>query len=242
MILSEVFERFVEESPVSVLARATLENALTPTAVGALFEEVAEEQYTRELLFSDVVDLMATVVCKIRPSIDRASKKRAEDLGVTRQAVYDGINRTEPRVAAALVRHGAAAIAPVIAAMGGGGAPWLPGYRVRILDGSHVPGTEHRLEPLRTERAAAPPGQWLSILHPGAMLVVAPLPCEDGHARERSMTAEILAMVRPGELWIGDRNFCTAPLLFGIVERGGSFVIRQHGSTSTREAAGPRRA
>src|SRR5262249_47602262 len=32
------------------------------------------------------------------------------------------------------------------------------------------------------------------------------------------------------------------PLLFGIVERGGSFVIRQHGSTLTWEAAGPRQA
>ena len=58
MILNEVFERFVEESPVSVMARAVLENALTPTAVDALFEGTAERQYTRELLFSDVVDLM----------------------------------------------------------------------------------------------------------------------------------------------------------------------------------------
>jgi hypothetical protein len=224
------------------MARATLENALTPTAVDALFEDVAEEQYTRELLFCDVVDFMATVVCKIRPSINRAYRKRAEALGVTRQAVYDKINRTEPKVVAALVRHSAAAIAPVIAAMGGGRAPWLPGYRVRILDGSHLPGTEHRLEPLRTERAAALPGQALAILDPEAMLVVDAIPCEDGHAQERSMTAEILALVQPGELWIGDRDFCTTPLLFGIVERGGSFVIRQHGSTLTWEAAGPRRA
>jgi hypothetical protein len=242
MVLSEVFERFAEESPVSVMARAALENALTPTDVDALFEDVAQYQYTRELLFSDVVDLMAMVVCKIRPSINAAYKKHAATLGVTRQAVYQKINGTEPPVAAALVRHTAGAIAPVIAAMGGGRQPWLPGYRARVLDGSHLPGTEHRLKPLRTERAGALPGQALVVFDPESMLVVEAIPCEDGHAQERSMTGDVLALVRPGDLWIGDRNFCTTGLLFGIVARGGSFVIRQHGATLTWEAAGPREA
>jgi hypothetical protein len=46
------------------------------------------------------------------------------------------------------------------------------------------------------------------------------------------MTDDILAMVRPGDLWIADRNFCTTNILFGIAGRGDSFVIRQqHGST-----------
>src|ERR1700730_11017290 len=98
MILNEIFERFVEESPVSVMAQAALENALTPTDVDALFEDVAEMQYTRELLFSDVVNLMAMVVCKIRPSINAAYKKHAEALGVTRKAVYNKINGMEPAV------------------------------------------------------------------------------------------------------------------------------------------------
>lgn len=242
MILSEVFERFVEESPVSVMARAVLENALAPTAVDALFEGVAERQYTRELLFSDVVDLMAMVVCKIRPSINAAYKKHAQALGVTRQAVYDKINRTEPSVGAALVRHTASMLAPVVEAMGGGREPWLPGYRAKVLDGSHLPGTEHRLKPLRTERAGALPGQALVVFDPESMLVLDAIPCEDGHAQERSMTEPVLATVTPGDLWVGDRNFCTTALLFGVVGRGGSFVIRQHGSTLTWEAVGPRQA
>jgi IS4 transposase len=242
MILSEVFERFAEESPVSVMARAVLENALTPTAVDRLFEEVAQRQYTRDLLFSDVVDLMGTVVCKIRPSINAAYKKYAEALGVTRQAVYDKINGMEPTVGAALVRHTAGAIAPVLETMGGRREPWLPGYRARVLDGSHLPGTEHRLKPLRAERAGALPGQALVVFDPESMLVVDVIPCEDGHAQERSMTDPLLTLVRPGELWVADRNFCTTALLFGVVGRGGSFVIRQHGSTLTWEAAGPRQA
>jgi hypothetical protein len=240
MILSEVFERFVEESPVTVMARAALENALPPSAIDALFEDFAERQYTRALLFSDVVDLMAMVVCQVRPSINAAYKKHAEALGVTRKAVYNKINGLEPAVGAALVRHTAAAMAPVIEAMGGRREPWLPGYRVRVLDGSHLPGTEHRLKPLRTERAGALPGQALVVFDPELMLVIEAIPCEDGHAQERSLTEPVLALVKPGELWVGDRNFCTTALLFGIVGRGGSFVIRQHGSTLTWETAGPR--
>ena len=240
MILSEVFERFVEESPVTVMARAALENALPPTAIDALFESVAERQYTRDLLFSDVVGLMAMVVCKVRPSINAAYKKYAETLGVTRKAVYNKINGVEPAVGAALVRHTAGAMAPVVEAMGGRREPWLAGYRVRVLDGSHLPGTEHRLKPLRTERAGALPGQALVVFDPEPMLVIDAIPCEDGHAQERSMTEQILATVRAGELWVADRNFCTTALLFGILARGGSFVIRQHGSTLTWEAAGPR--
>jgi Transposase DDE domain len=242
MILSEVFERFVDESPVTVMARVALENALPPAALDALFEDVAERQYTRQLLFSDVVGLMAMVVCKVRPSSNSAYKKYAESLGVTRKALYDKINGMEPALGAALVRHAAAAMAPVVEAMGGRREPWLPGYRVRVLDGSHLPGTEHRLKPLRTERAGALPGQALVVFDPEPMLVIEAIPCEDGHAQERSMTEQVLVLVRPGELWVADRNFCTTALLFGIVERGGSFVIRQHGSTLTWEPAGPRRA
>jgi hypothetical protein len=242
MILSQVFERFAEDCPVAVMARAAMENALPPSAVDALFETVAQRQYTRTLLFSDVVDLMAMVVCRVRPSINAAYKKHAGALGVTRKAVYNRINGVEPAVGAALIRHTADAIAPVIEAMGGRRESWLPGYRVRVLDGSHLPGTEHRLKPLRTERAGALPGQALVVFDPEAMLVTDAIPCEDGHAQERSMTAQVLALVGPGDLWVADRNFCTTALLFGVVERGGSFVIRQHGSTLTWEAAGPREA
>ena len=242
MILSDVFDRFAEESPVTVMARAALENALPPSAVDALFEDVAERQYTRALLFSDVVDLMAMVVCRVRPSINAAYKKHAESLGVTRQALYDKINGVEPAVGAALVHRAAGAIAPVVDAMGSRREAWLPGYRARVLDGSHLPGAEHRLKPLRAERAGALPGQALVVFDPEAMLVTDAIPCEDGHAQERSMTAQVLALVGPGDLWVADRNFCTTALLFGIADRGGSFVIRQRGSTLTWGPAGPRQA
>src|ERR1700722_1506846 len=93
MILSDIFERFVQDSPLTVMTQAILENALPPATVDELFEDYADSQYTRKLLFSDVVNLMSMVVCSIRPSINSAFKKLAPTLGVTRKAVYDKIIR-----------------------------------------------------------------------------------------------------------------------------------------------------
>ena len=240
MIHSDVFERFVEDSPVCVMVQTLLENTLPPTTVDALFERHAEWQYTRSLLFSDVAHLMSLVVCGIRPSISSAFKKMAPVLGVTRKAVYDKIDRVETDTSAALVRHSGAALARVIDELGSRHEPWLEGYRVKVLDGSHLPGTEHRIKSLRFTRAGALPGQALVVLDPERMLIDDVVLCEGGHAQERSMTEAILAVVRPGDLWIKDRNFCTTAFLFGIVRRGGVFVTRQHGSTLTWEAVGER--
>ncbi|MBV8268176.1 MAG: hypothetical protein JO252_17765, partial [Planctomycetaceae bacterium] len=240
MIHSDVFQRFVEDAPVCVMVQTLLENALSPTTVDALFARHAELQYTRDLLFSDVVHLMSLVVCGIRPSINSAFKKMAPLLGVTKKAVYDKIDRVETTTSAALVQHAGSALGAIIDELGGRKEPWLEGYRVKILDGNHLPGTEHRIKPLRFTRAGALPGHSLVVLDPERMLISDVVPCEDGHAQERSMTDDLLALVRPGDLWVADRNFCTTNILFGITGRGGSFVIRQHGSTLIWEAVGER--
>ena len=242
MLLGEVFDRFASESPVSVMARAAFEHALSAEAVDALFAEHAERQYTRELLFSQLVDLMGLIVCRVQPSLNAAIRKRAADLGVPRKAVYAKVARTEPGLGAALVRHTAARLGPVVAALAPGGADAVPGYRVRVIDGSHLPGTEHRLRPLRRTRAGALPGQAVVLFEPASGLVVDAIPCEDAHAQERSLTPAILGWAEPATVWVGDRNFCTTRLLAGTAGRGGCFVVRQHGLTLTELGVGDRRA
>ncbi len=242
MILSDVFERFSQDAPLSVMARGIIENALNPQVLDQLFEDVAEKQFTHKLLFSTIVNLMSVVVCRIRPSIHAAFQARAETVGASIDAVYDKLDGTETAVSAALVPAVAARLAPVIDAMGGGRAEWLPGYRVRILDGNHLPGSEHRLKELRTIRAGALPGQALVVLDPRLMLATDVVLCEDGHAQERSLLDRILAIVAAQDLFIADRNFCTTDFLFGIARRGGFFVIRQHASTLHWECVGKRRA
>lgn len=75
-----VFERFVQRAPICLMARAALERALSASAVDALFERVAERQYTRKLMFSTVVALMSLVVCRIRPSIHAAYQDQTAEL------------------------------------------------------------------------------------------------------------------------------------------------------------------
>jgi hypothetical protein len=62
------------------MTQAALENALNPTIIDQLFEDYAERQYTRELLFSSIVELMSLVVCRLPPSINAASQKNAVPL------------------------------------------------------------------------------------------------------------------------------------------------------------------
>lgn len=121
MLLATVFERFVEKTPVSVMARAAMEHALAPAALDALFEEHTDKQYTRDLLFSSVVDLMGVVVGKVAPSVHAAYQAVADTLPVSIASVYNKLNRMEPDVTGALVRHTAQRLALVIGAMGGCG-------------------------------------------------------------------------------------------------------------------------
>jgi IS4 transposase len=242
MILRDVFERFAQDSPLSVMAQGVMENALSPTVVDQLFEDVAERQYTRKLLFSSIVDLMSVVVCRIQPSIYAAYKDQAETIEASLRAVYDKLDHTETTVSAALVHSTAERLGPVIDAMNGARPALLSGYHVKILDGNHLAGTEHRLKELRTIRAGALPGQALVVLDPRLMLATDVVLCEDGQAQERSLLDQVLELVHAKDLWIADRNFCTTNFLFGIAGRGGSFVIRQHASTLHWEFAGKRRA
>lgn len=241
MIPTEVFDRFAQGDYIPLMAQAALEHALSPRVVDQLFEQTAQRQYTRDLLFSSVVGLMSLVVCRIRPSINAAYQKNAVPLNVSLQALYGKIARIEPSLGAALVRSTAERLAPVITALRGGTTPLLPGYRIKILDGNHLPGSEHRIKELRALRAAALPGHTLVVLDPALMLVIDAFPCEDGHAQERSLLGQVEATVRPKDLWIDDRNFCTTGFLFGIVRREGFFLVRQHAATLTYTLVGKRK-
>ena len=113
-------------------------------------------------------------------------------------------------------------------ALGGGSAPLLPGYEIRIADGNHLGATEHRVAVLQDQRAGALPGQSIAVLDPQSMVVQDLFCCEDAHAQERSLCPQMLASVQPGEVWIADRNFCTRSVLFGIEQRQADFIIREH--------------
>ena len=193
MLLNDVFERFAQDSPVPVMVRGLLENTLSPQFLDELFENVAERQYTRTLLFSSVVDLMGLVVNRIRPRRQRRLSRSCRDHRRLAQVGLQQTRQPRTRISAALVRTTATRLETVVTTMGGALPPLLPGYRVKILDGNHLASTEHRIKELRTMRAGALPGQSLVVLDPSLMLAIDVVLCEDGHAQERSLLDQVLA-------------------------------------------------
>lgn len=93
-MLDAIFERFVKLSPVSVMVRGLMERVLNTEQLDSIFENHATRQYTRELLFSSIVDLMSLVVCGIYLSVNAAYRAQASELNVSRTAVYDTIRFT----------------------------------------------------------------------------------------------------------------------------------------------------
>ena len=239
-MLPNVFQSFVEQSPIGVMAQAVLVNLFQPDRLDALFERTAQRQYQKTLLFSTVVELMHSVVLGAEPNVYAAYRKRQHAIPVSDQAVYDKLNGLELDVSAALVHDAARQAEAVIDHLGVGRESWLPGYRVRVLDGNQLAATEHRLEELRTTGAAPLPGRSLVVLDPTTGLATHVFLTPDGHAQERSLLDEVLAIVEPNDVWIADRQFCTLKFLATIADKRGFFVIRQHGTLKGQLRGGRR--
>jgi IS4 transposase len=235
MVFGEVLERFVRETPVTVMIRAAMENAFSTEAIDGLFVETATQQREGELLFSTVVDLLSLTVCGVRKSVNAAYTAAKERVGVSVKSVYNKLNGVETEVSRELVRRPTARLRQVVRAMRAPRPTAFPGYRVKVVDGNHLPSTEHRLKELRTTRSGPLPGQSLCVLEPAEMLITDIFPCEDGHAQERQLLPRVLETVQRKDLWIEDRNFCTTDFVFGIAQRQAFFVVRQHASTLTYE-------
>ena len=241
MILRDVVERFEKQAPVCVMVRAALENVFAAERLDAMFEKTAKQQRSGELLFSTVADMMASVVCQIRPSIHAAYRARADEIGVTVKSIYDKLGGIEPLVSRGMVQETAGRMRTIIEKMGGPKRELLSGYQVKILDGNHLRRTDRRIGELREINGAPLPGLALVVLDPQLMMVTDVIPCEDGHAQERSLLPQILETIQRGEVWMADRNFCTAMFLFGIMDRHAHFIIRQHATSPARELVGRRR-
>ena len=227
-MLGKVFARFVEKSPMSVMVRGTLERVLGAAQLDAWFTRTAQKQYTRTVLFSTVYDVLSQVVFRIKPSVRAAYRDQEDKVGASLISLYNKLNGVETHTSAELVRYSAAELAPLIEQLDGARAPWLPGYRVKIIDGNCLEASERRLQALRKVQAGPLPGKSLVVYEPTQGLVRDVFLCEDGHAQERSLFGVVLQTVCGGDLWIADRNFCTREFLCSIDTRGACFIMRQH--------------
>jgi len=217
-MINTIFSQFIEATPITVMVRGIMERIFEPTALDELFETHAVKQYTKELLFSNVVSLMSLVVSGIHPSVSAAYKALEKDLGVSPPALYGKLNGMELGISQALVRYSASNLESLIDEFKVNQTQLLSGYEVKIADGNHLSGTEHRLKVLRNNLAKALPGKSIAVLDPQLMLVTDIFLNQDGHAQERTMLPSILETVVPQQVWIADRNFCTRQFLSGIAQ------------------------
>jgi hypothetical protein len=236
---SPILQRFIQKSPVCVMARAAIERIIDATLLNELFERHAHRQYTRDLTFAHVVELLCDVVYGIAPSVHASYQKRAHDLSVSAAALYQKINRIEPGIAQALLRHSYQQVAEVRRCLRSDRQPWVAGYRVKIVDGNHFCSTEHRLKELRTESAAPLPGKAVVVLDAETMSISDVYLEEDGHAQESSHIPALLEQVSAGELYLADRFYSIHRTFFGLAERGAAFVIRQHGRYTPQAVTEP---
>ena len=141
MELNPVLERFAQRSPLPVMARAVLERCLNAQELDAWFEQVAQAQYTRTLLFSSVYELMTQVVLRQRGSVRAAWLAAEGSTGVSLAALYGKFNTLEVGTSAALVEYSAERVAELIAQWPQGRCSGLlEGMPVRMLDGNSIAG------------------------------------------------------------------------------------------------------
>lgn len=224
------FTPFVEGAPLCAMSRVVLENLFDPKRLDDLFQEKANWQYQKEVLFSEVIELMLSVVLRVKPSVHAAYQAQKGQLKVSDQAIYDKLQRMELGISSGLVVDSAKYLSPAIKKLRTGFASWIPGYRAKVLDGCHLAATQGRIRELRKTIAAPLPGTVLAVYEQETDLVTEVFLTQDGHAQERSLLDEVLEAVNPGDLWIADRNFCTTDFLNGINARSAYFAIRQHGA------------
>lgn len=222
------FLRFAAQRPFATMTQMVLRRMLKPDTIDQLFDEHAQEQYHRSLLFSNLTRLVSGVVLGKHASMNAGYKKMKEQLAVSVTAVYEKLQRVELPIVQQLVRQSYLQSVAICKEVGCVAHNDLPGYTTRILDGNWLSGTEHRLEETRTSTAAPLPGKSLVVYDPRFHAVADFFAMEDAYSQERSGLDDVIETLKKRELWLADRNFCTLKFLYAIAAKCGVFVIRHH--------------
>jgi IS4 transposase len=241
-LLPCIFAPHCAAVPLATMVRGTMEWLLDEESLERLFHQHAPQQYTRELTIAALVDLLIQVSTGARRSVHAAYKADVSSpsptITTSPQALYTKLGRLHPALSETLVRFSADKLGQLLALMPVATPEPLPGYRLRILDGNVLAGSDHRLKALRQWAAACLPGKSLVVYEPARGLVTDLVLCEDAYTQERALLVQILPRVHEHDLWVADRNFCTTRFVFGVAARKGRFVVRQHRANLVWESLG----
>lgn len=220
--------------PLGVMVRGTMEWLLDEPMLEKLFAEHAPGQCTRELTIAALVGLFIQVSTGARKSVHAAYKvdQATADptIETSHQALYNKLGRLQPSVSEAVVRYSAERCGQLLDTAPPARNEPLPGYRMRVLDGNVLTGTDHRLKALRRWLNACLPGKSLVVYEPGTGLATDLVLCEDAYTQERALLSPLLERLRDKDLLVADRNFCTLRFVMGVRAKGAFFLVRQHRS------------
>ncbi len=119
VVLPAILNPFLEGAPAAVMTRIALDWIIDGTPLDELFDEVAADQYTRELTLTHFVQVMLDVASGHRPSPRAAFLRRNLPLVASLSAFDRKLNRMGLAVPEAVVRRTALRARQLIVASGG---------------------------------------------------------------------------------------------------------------------------
>jgi hypothetical protein len=238
----DVIERFSKQAPAAMLFRGLFARVFSKERMDQIFRDHKERQLESPVLFSSLIQLLTPVVCGGKPSVHASYQEREEQLGVSKQAVYDKLQGIEPAVSSALIEMPAAELARVLVKAKATKPDPVPGYHTFVIDGKRLDGTEHRLEETRWMNSSPLPGTVLAMLDTRLEMFVAVVCDPDAYACERKVVLPLLDQLEEGALYLADRNFCDGPLIDRFLRADAFFILRHHKrSPRWRKVPGSRR-
>ncbi|MFJ1208695.1 transposase [Burkholderia pyrrocinia] len=235
-MMRTIVERFVEQSPMTIMTRLVLQCALHDDWIGAAADagDEPDDESTREALFMLAVDAIAAIAAWQR--MPDAAGMAAPGLGAAVTALHDRMSRWRSGWGRALAKDSVDLLLPVATVRTVDGTRAVDGMRLRVLDGAGdacAPradgcGCGRACDDPARDAAASGP-RVLPVYDPDLGMIVDLLPYERGRSHERAFVGALLETVRPGELWIVDGRFDTDAILSGWPRRGGAFVVREYG-------------
>src|SRR4029079_5991966 len=142
-------ETAIGVSPLTVMVRGVLEWACPQSFFEEIFDrECRPAQWNRKLTISAIAWLMLAVVSGVRRSVfaafqaDQATD--APTIAHNAADLYAKYGRIDPRYTTAIVRESGRRMSELMRAAGVREPFGWEGYRVIVLDGTDLGGTEHR--------------------------------------------------------------------------------------------------
>jgi hypothetical protein len=105
VVLPAILDPFAEEASATVMTRLALDWVLAETALDELFNEIAEDQTTREFTRGHFVQIMRDVASGPRPSPRAGFLRRRLDEVASSSAFSRKLARMELGITAAVVRQ-----------------------------------------------------------------------------------------------------------------------------------------